>query len=300
MKVLITGSEGFIGKNLAPYLEEHGYEVLRADIAESAEIRVDVSSFEDCVRKLMNLDFDAVIHLAAIANVPRCLEDPYTCFQVNSVGTLNMIEVASRKNVDRFIYSSSANVYGVPAELPVKESTPPNPRTPYDYSKVVSEMLVLSYSRAKRLKYVIFRSWKLFGEHDVETTAIPRFIKACLRGEPLTLYNAGRDTTDPTYILNFCHAVDLALRRKEAVREIFNLGTGNEVSIRELAEKIRKLTGSSSELRLLPPRTEAEREPMRSYPSIEKIRKVLGYEPIIGLEEGLKRTIEFYKKRIGL
>ena len=300
MRVLITGSEGFIGRNLAPYLEERGYEVLRADISESAEIRVDVSSFDDCARKLMNLKFDAVVHLAAIANIPKCLDNLHSCFQVNSFGTLNVLEVSSRKNVSRFIYSSSANVYGVPAELPVKESTPLNPRTPYDYSKAMSEMLIQSYSKARGLRYVIFRSWKLFGEHDVETTAIPRFIKACLMGEPLTLYNSGRDTTDPTYILNFCHAVDLALRRDEAVGEIFNPGTGSEISIRELAELIKKLTGSSSEVKLLPPRTEAEKEPMRSYPSIEKISEILGYSPVVSLEDGLRKTIEFYRKKLGL
>ena len=299
MKILITGSEGFIGKNLCKYLQDKGYEVIRADIAETAEIKLDVSDFNECVRKLMDLKFDAVIHLAAIANIPKCLEDPHKCFKVNSFGTLNMLEIASRKNVQRFIYSSSANVYGVPLELPVKETTPFNPRTPYDYSKIASEMMVECYHRSRGLKTVIFRSWKLFGEHDVETTAIPRFIKACLKGEPLTLYNAGRDSTDPTYILNFCHAVDLALRKDEAIGEVFNLGTGNEITIRELAEKIRKLTGSNSELKLLPPRTEAEKEPMRSYPSIEKIKKILGYEPVITLEEGLKRTIEFYRKKLG-
>jgi len=300
MRVLITGSQGFIGRNLSTYLEERGYEVLKADISGDAEIRVDVSNFDECADKLMNLQFDAVVHLAAIANVPKCLEDLHRCFTVNSFGTLNMLEIASRKNVERFIYSSSANVYGVPVELPVKETTPLNPRTPYDYSKVASEKLVECYSKVKNLKVVVFRSWKLFGEHDVETTAIPRFIKACLKGEPLTLYNAGKDTTDPTYILNFCHAVDLALKRNEAVGEVFNLGTGNEISIRELAEKIRKLTGSDSELRILPPRTEAEKEPMRSYPSVEKIKRTLGYKPIIGLEEGLRRTIKFYREKLGL
>jgi len=90
------------------------------------------------------------------------------------------------------------------------------------------------------------------------------------------------------------------LKNDKAVGEIFNLGTGNEISIRELAELIKNLTGSSSELKLLPPRTEAEKEPMRSYPSIEKIRRVLGYEPIVCLEEGLKRTINFYRQKLGL
>ena len=300
MRILITGSRGFIGRNLSNYLGEKGYEVIGVDVAEGADIRLDVSDYGECSKKLLPLEFDAVIHLAAIVSIPKSLDDPHRCFEVNSFGTLNMLEIAARKKVHRFIYASSANVYGVPVELPVTERTPLNPRTPYDYSKVVSEKLIECYSKVRGVKAVIFRNWKLFGEYDVETTAIPRFIKACLRNEPLTLYNEGRDTTDPTYILNFCHAVELALKKDEAVGEVFNLGTGNEVSIRELAEKIRELTGSSSELQLLPPRTEAEKEPMRSYPSIEKIRKILGYEPIVSLEEGLRRTIEFYRQKLGL
>ncbi|MCS7132386.1 MAG: NAD-dependent epimerase/dehydratase family protein [Aigarchaeota archaeon] len=298
MRVLITGSQGFVGRNLSSYLRERGYEVVGIDIADGADIKLDISDHEKCVKVLLPLEFDVVVHLAAIANIPKSLEDPHRCFEVNSFGTLNMLEIASRKNVKRFIYASSANVYGIPLELPVRETTPPNPRTPYDYSKLISEKLIECYSRIRGVKAVIFRNWKLFGEHDVETTAIPRFIKACLRNEPLTLYNEGKDVTDPTYILNFCYAVELALEKDEAVGEVFNLGTGKKVSIRELAEKIRQLTGSSSELQLLPPRTEAEREPMKSYPSIEKIRRILRYEPIVDFEEGLRRTIEFYRRKL--
>jgi len=295
MRILITGSQGFVGKNVSKYLEERGHEVLRADIVSDAELVFDVSDFNQTWKKLEKEKFDAIIHLAAIANIPKTIEDPYRCFKVNSFGTLNMLEVASRKNVERFIYASSANVYGVPVELPVKETTPFNPRTPYDYSKVISEYLVESYHKTRGLPTVVLRSWKLFGEYDVPTTAIPRFIKACLTNQPIQLYNEGRDTTDPYHIENYCYAVELALKRDEAIGEAFNIGTGNEVSIRELAELIRKLTGSDTEIKLLPPRTQAEREPMRSYPSIEKIEKKLGYTPKINLEEGLKRTIKYYK-----
>ena len=298
MKILITGSEGFVGKNLRNYLTSKGHTVIGIDLREGADIKADVSDFNSLWNNLENMEFDAVIHLAAIANIPKTLEDPYQCYKVNSFGTLNMLEASSRRKVKRFIYASSANVYGVPVELPVSEQTPLNPRTPYDYSKVISENLVKSYHRHRGLPTVIFRAWKLFGEYDVPTTAIPRFIKAALRNEPIQLYNAGRDTTDPTYILNYCHAVELALEREEAVGEVFNIGTGNEISIRELAELVKKLTNSSSKLQLLPPRTRAEKEPMRSYPTIEKIKKKLGYKPIITLEEGLKRTIEHYRKKI--
>ncbi len=298
MRVLITGSEGFVGRNLREYLAGRGFEVIGLDVRGDAEIKADITDLESLGKAVEGHGFEAVIHLAAIANIPKTLEDPYMCFRVNSFGTLNMLELASRKGVERFIYASSANVYGVPAELPVREETPLNPRTPYDYSKVISEKLVESYHKHRGLPTVILRAWKLFGKHDVPTTAIPRFITACLTGKPIELYNHGRDTTDPTYIENYCQAVELALTREEAVGEAFNVGTGNEVSIRELAEMIRRLTGASNEIKLLPPRTPAESQPMRSYPSIKKIQEKLGYKPTITLEEGLKRTIQHYKTKL--
>ena len=298
MKVLITGSKGFVGRNVMEYLEGRGFKVVGLDVREGSDIRADITSLDSLLEATDGVDFDAVIHLAAIANIPKTLQDPYTCYKVNSFGTLNMLEVASRRGVSRFIYASSANVYGVPSELPVHEEVELNPRTPYDYSKVVSERLVESYHRHRGLPTVIFRAWKLFGEHDVPTTAIPRFITACLTGKPIELYNHGKDTTDPTYIRNYCQAVELALTKDEAVGEVFNVGTGNEISIRELAELIRRLIGADNEIKLLPPRTPAESQPMRSYPSIKKIQQKLGYKPSITLEEGLKRTIQHYKTKL--
>lgn len=295
MKVLVTGSKGFVGRNLVVYLRNRGFEVFGLDIS-NEWLSLDITDFDALSKSLSNLDLDAVIHLAAIANIPESIKDPYKCFKVNVYGTLNILEIAYRKNVERFIYASSANVYGLPLKLPVDEDTPFNPRTPYDYSKVAAEMMVESYWKTRKLPTVIFRSWKLFGEYDVPTTAIPSFIRACLKNEPIKLYNGGRDTTDPTYVENYCIAVELALTKEEAVGEKFNIGTGNEVSIQQIAELVKKLTNSNSEILPLPPRTEAEREPMRSYPSIEKIKNTLGYRPRISLEEGLKRTIDYYQQ----
>ncbi|MCS7125684.1 MAG: NAD-dependent epimerase/dehydratase family protein [Aigarchaeota archaeon] len=297
MKILITGSRGFVGRNLVEYLENRGFEVIRLDIDEVDGLRLDIVDFDRLWNSLSTVDFDAVVHLAALANIPQCIKEIYKCFKINVYGTLNILEVASRKKVERFIYASSANVYGLPLKLPVDENTPYNPRTPYDYSKVASEQIVQSYWKTEKLPIVIFRSWKLFGEHDVPTTAIPSFINACLKNEPIKLYNGGRDTTDPTYIENYCSAVELALTKQEAVGEVFNIGTGREVSIREIAESIKRLMNSNSEIMILPPRTDAEKEPMRSYPSIEKIKKLLNYVPRVSLEEGLRRTIEYYRQK---
>ncbi|MEM1525432.1 MAG: NAD-dependent epimerase/dehydratase family protein, partial [Nitrososphaerales archaeon] len=202
MKVLVTGANGFIGKHLVRYLRERGFNVIDLDL-KSSTIIGDISDW-NFVSSLEHLNFDAIVHLAAMVEIKDSLDDTHRCYQVNSFGTLNLLELAFKKKVDRFVYSSSANVYGLPLELPVKETTPFNPRTPYDYSKVVSEYLIQSYYTNRGLPIVILRSWKLFGEYESENKVIPRFIKSCLLNQPIPLYNGGRDTTDPYYILNYC------------------------------------------------------------------------------------------------
>jgi nucleoside-diphosphate-sugar epimerase len=296
LRVLITGVKGFVGSNLSLYLEGRGYEIIGCDISPS-QVQGDVTDEAFVLERLGSLDFDAVVHLAAMANVGESIKDPYRCFKINDLGTLNMLELACRKGVERFLYASSSNVYGVPVELPVKETTPFNPRTPYDQSKVAGEAMVVGYYRAKGLPITILRSWKLFGAHDAPSAAIPRFIQACFSNDPLTLYNAGRDITDPTHIENYCRAVELCLTKEEAVGEAFNIGTGRYKSIREIAETIKRLTGSSSEIKLLPPRSKLEETPMKSYPSIQKIQDILGYRVSIDFEEGIKRTIGWFSQR---
>ncbi|MCP8308095.1 MAG: GDP-mannose 4,6-dehydratase [archaeon] len=295
MKVLITGANGFVGWHLSSYLEKRGFIVIRTDI-KSADLIGDLLDDDFVFSKLKNLDFDAIVHLAAITDIKSTIDDPYKCYKINSFLTLNMLELANRKKCDRFVYSSSANVYGLPLDLPVKETTPFNPRLPYDYSKVIGEHLINSYSKHKGLLTTILRSWKLFGERDSPKAAIPHFIKSCLEDEPIPLYNSGRDTTDPYYVENYCHAVEFCLKKDEAINEVFNVGTGNELSIREVAEIIKSITKSNSKLQLLPPRSPLEAEPMRSYPSIEKIKRKLGYKPLVSFEEGLRRTIEWIRK----
>ncbi|MEN3048464.1 MAG: NAD-dependent epimerase/dehydratase family protein [Candidatus Caldarchaeales archaeon] len=296
MRVLVTGSEGFVGRHVVAYLGERGHEVAGLDVRGSRP--VDVTSFDQVLRAFEEFRPEAVVHLAAIANVVRCIEDPRSCFEANVLGTLNVVEAAHRFRVERFVYASSANVYGQSPRTPVTESEPLRPRTPYDHTKVAAESVVMSYVSSKSLPAVVFRSWKLFGEGEPETSVTTRFVDACLRGDPIPLHNGGRDVTDPYHVENYCRAVELALKSDGAVGEAFNLGTGNRVSIRELALVIRRLTGSSSELLDLPPRTQQESEPMVSYPSIEKARRVLGYEPVVGLEEGLRRLIAWREGRV--
>ena len=144
MRVLITGINGFVGKHLSAYLRSKGFDIIGLDITAGTDIQGDISNRNFVFNELSKQNFDAVIHLAALADIKKTTEDPYSTYTVNCFGTLNLLELSSRKNVERFLYASSANVYGVPADRPATEATPFNPRLPYDYSKVVSETLVRS------------------------------------------------------------------------------------------------------------------------------------------------------------
>ena len=184
-----------------------------------------------------------------------------------------------------FSGNSSANVYGAPSENPVDEQAPFRPRVPYDFSKVAAEAFVMGYRASKGLPVAITRSWLLFGEYDAPNRAIPRFISSCLKNEPIKLFNSGRDTTAPCHASNYGRLVAKIIENESAVGQAFNFGGERMVSIRELAELIRRLTGSSSELQMLPPRSEAESEPQVSYPSTEKMRRLLGYTYEVDLRE---------------
>ncbi len=206
-----------------------------------------------------------------------------------------MLELALRKNVKRFVYASSANVYGAPRRNPVTEEESFSPRVPYDFSKVAGEAFVMGYHRAKGLPVSITRAWLLFGEHDAPNRAVPRFIRSCLRNEPVKLFNSGRDTTAPCHAENYGKLVERLIEKDSAVGQAFNFGGEKTLSIRELAGMIKRLTGSKSELQMLPPRSESESVPQVSDPSTEKMRRLLGYEYELDLETGLRRTADWLK-----
>ena len=194
-----------------------------------------------------------------------------------------------------FSGNSSANVYGAPKKNPVTEDTPFDPRVPYDYSKVVLENLAMSFFKTKNLPVSLTRSWLLFGAYDQPTRATIRFIRACLKDEPLTLFNGGKDTTSPSHADNFAKLALTILNNDKAVGRAYNFGGEKPVTVRELAEKIKELTGSKSKLNLAPPRTALEAEPQISYPSMERAKSELGYEHELTLEQGLLRTIDWVK-----
>jgi len=293
LRVLVTGANGMVGRNLLDYFSKNDVETIPTDL--SGQKLAGNLLEKDFVESLESLDFDAIVHLAAITDIRKTIENPQLCYEVNCFGTLNVLELAVKKRVKRFVFSSSANVFGAPKKLPVTEESPFDPRLPYDYSKVIGEQLAMSYFKSRGLPVAITRSWLLFGEHDQPARATIRFIRACLSNQPLTLYNGGRDTTAPSHAANYAKLVLAILQDDGSAGRAFNFGGEKVVRIRELAQMIKKLTNSSSELILAPPRTELEREPQVSYPSNRKVEKVLGYRHELSLEMGLRRTIEWVR-----
>ena len=296
MRVLVTGASGMVGRNLVAYLREMGVDTIPTDLS-GWEVSGDLLDRDFVFDRLANLDFDAIIHMAAITEIKKTVEDPKLCFEVNCFGSLNMLELAHRKKVSRMICTSSANVYGAPKSNPVTEETPFDPRVPYDYSKVVLENMAMSFHKTKGLPVSLTRSWLLFGEYDQPTRATIRFIRACLKDEPLTLFNGGRDTTSPSHAGNFAKLAMTILKDDKAVGRAYNFGGERPVTIRELAEKVKELTGSKSKLNLAPPRTQLEAEPQLSYPSLDRAKSELGYKHELSLEQGLLRTIDWVKKQ---
>ena len=296
MRVLVTGASGMVGRNLVSYLKENGVGIIPTDLT-GWDVSGNLLDKDFVFGKLASLDFDAIIHMAAITEIKKTVEDPKLTFEVNCMGSLNMLELAHRKKVSRILCTSSANVYGAPRTNPVTEETPFDPRVPYDYSMVVLENMAMSFLKTKALPVSLTRSWLLFGEYDQPTRATIRFIKACLKDEPMTLFNGGKDTTSPTHAVNFAKLALTVLQNEKAVGRAYNFGGERPVTIRELAVTIKALTGSKSQLNLAPPRTLLEAEPQISYPSMERARSELGYRHELTLEQGLRRTIEWVKKQ---
>jgi UDP-glucose 4-epimerase len=285
-----------VGRNLLEYMKERGVETIPTDLS-GWKASGDLLDKDFVFDRLASLEFDAVIHLAAITEIKKTVEDPRLCFEVNCMGTLNMLELAHRKKVRKIICTSSANVYGAPKMNPVTEDGPFDPRVPYDYSKVVIENMAMSYHKTKGLPVSLTRSWLLFGEYDQPSRATIRFIRACLKDEPLTLFNGGRDTTSPSHARNFAKLALAILESEKSAGRAYNFGGEKPVTIRELAETVKALTRSKSQVVLAPPRTALESDPQISYPSTQRIKSELGYEHELTLEQGLQRTIDWVKKQ---
>lgn len=311
MRYLVTGGAGFIGSNIVDELLRRGHSVaVLDDLSTGSEenlagIRSQIDFRVGTIIDLATVQsacvgVDYVIHLAARTSVPKSVKDPLETNRVNIDGTLNVLVAARDAKVRRLVYAASSSAYGETPALPKVESMQPQPISPYGVTKFVGELYAQVFGRIYGLENASVRYFNVFGPRQDPTSqysgVLSRFMLAILRDEPLVIYGDGEQTRDFTYIDN---VVDETLRACEilgACGKVFNGGTGARITLNEVAKLLEKITGKKIETKYDPPRPGDIRD---SQADISLGRKILGYEPRVLFEEGLKRTWDWYKSAYG-
>ena len=304
MKVLVTGGAGFIGSNLVRALLARGDDVRVLDNFSTgsrtnlAGLEHDVDLVEGDLRSYERVHAavrgaEVVYHEGALPSVPRSVQDPLTTTAVNVEGTLNVLLAARDEGVRRIVNASSSSVYGNAGELPKVESQAPDPISPYAVAKLAAERFCTSFSRVYALESVSLRYFNVFGPRQDPASqyaaVVPRFIRAIAAGEPVTIYGDGEQSRDFTYVDNVVSANLLGADAAAAHGEILNVATGGSITVNELADAIGALLGRPVEKIYEPARKADVRA---SWADLDEARRVLGYEPQVAFEEGLRRTAD--------
>ncbi len=310
MDVLVIGGAGFIGSNLARGLAASG-DRLRVldDLSTGSTDNVrDIPGLVDMtigdVRDLNVVQravagAEVVYHLCALPSVSRSIEDPLTTNEVNVRGTLNVLVAARDEGIRRVVYASSSSVYGDTPTLPKHEEMPVSPQSPYAASKLAGESYCRAFSRAYGLETVSLRFFNVFGPRQDPASeyaaAVPRFVSRMLAGEPPIIFGDGRQTRDFTFVANVVQACMLAAAAgPEAVGEAMNVGCGERISLLELVGILNGILGTSLEPMFAEPRPGDVRD---SEASISMAGRLLGYEPLVTVHQGLARTVEWFAAR---
>jgi UDP-glucose 4-epimerase len=301
--VLVTGGGGFIGSNLVRALLERGDTVKvldnfstgnRANLAglDVEVIEGELRSYERVHNAVRGAE--VVFHLGALGSVPRSVQDPLTSSAVNVEGTLNVLLAARDSGVRRVIYSSSTSVYGTTRELPTPETSPVDPISPYGVAKLAAERYCVSFSRVyESFESVVLRYFNVFGPRQSPVSqyaaVVPLFIRAIDAGEPLTIHGDGEQSRDFTYVANCVDATLSAAEAPDASGRIFNIAGGRPASVNEVADTIGEILGKPVEKVHAPARAGDIRD---SWADLSAARSVLGYEPRVPLDDGLRLTVE--------
>ena len=303
---LVTGGAGFIGSHLAEELVRRGHDVRVVDsLVTGRRSNLDhirgVDFFEG---DLANLDVasraveecDYVLHQAAIPSVPRSVKDPVSSNRANVDGTLNVLVAARDAGVKRLVFAGSSSAYGDTPTLPKHEDMPASPLSPYALQKVVGEQYLQMFTRLYGLETVSIRYFNVFGPRQDPSSpysgVISVFATALIENRPPTIYGDGEQTRDFTYVANVVDGVLRACEADGASGQVINVATGGRISLNQLFSAMRDLIGAN----VTPVYVETRAGDVRdSQADIAKARRILRYEPIVSFEDGLARTVAWYR-----
>ena len=320
MRVLVTGGAGFIGSNLCDYLIDRGDSVAVIDDLSTGSLDniahlqhnpafqyVNDTILNEKVMDGLVKSCDIVIHLAAAVGVKYVLENPLSSIETNIRGTEVVLSL-SNKYKKRILLASTSEVYGKHMHAPLKEDDnliygpPSTMRWSYAAAKLVDEFTALAYHRTKKLEAVIFRCFNTIGPRQTGLygMVVPRFIKQALRDEPVTVYGDGQQTRTFTYVGDVVEAIARLMTCDEALGEVINIGGREEVTILELAERIRTAANSNSEIVVIPYDKVYGKDfedMMRRVPSLDKLEQLVNFIPETDLDEVLKKTVEYFRSK---
>lgn len=309
MKIVVTGGAGFIGSHLCTRLLDEGHNVLCIDNFITGDERniaplrnhPHFSFLYQDVTRPFEFEADAIFHLASPASPVGYMDHPIETILVNSQGTYQMLEQAKKQNA-MFLVSSTSEAYGDPLVHPQREDywgnvNPIGPRACYDESKRLGETLTMEYYRQYGLNTRIVRIFNTYGPNSQinDGRMIPNFITQALLNEPLTIYGDGSITRSICYVSDLVDGLMRAMFKPYTAGEVFNLGNTEEHTVLEYAKIIIQLCEASSSIIFEPNRVD---DPERRRPDISKAQKILGWEPKISIEAGLRRTIEWFSNYV--
>jgi nucleoside-diphosphate-sugar epimerase len=314
MRVLVAGGAGFIGSHLCERLLAERHDVVCLDnfmTGRRSNLAAALTNPRFSLVKQNLIDplsplgtFDEVYNVASPASPPGYQRFPIETLRVNSEGTLRLLELTLSTSA-RFLYASTSEAYGDPLEHPQREDYRGNvsstgPRSMYDEAKRYGEALVMAYVRSRGTDARIVRIFNTYGPNSdpADGRLVPNFITQALRGEPMTLYGDGQQTRSLCYVSDLVEGLVAAMRSETARGEVINLGNPEEHSIFDYADLIRDITGSTSPMVFTEPAVGDD--PQRRRPDISKARHLLGWEPRVGLREGLDATVAYFRRELGL
>jgi len=300
MKIIITGGSGFLGKHLHKALVNEGHRVKNIDLKETTEFDTVIADVKDQEKMLIEIkDADLVFHLASLIEAGESVEEPQKYIDCNISGTVSVLEAMRKNNIKKFIFSSSAAVYGEPLSVPIKENDRTMPINPYGMTKLAMEALLSSYVKAYNFTGIALRYFNLYGpgeDHQPETHAIPRFIKQIHEDKQVTVWGNGQHKRDYIYIDDIVSAhlrsIDLA-QNQVAQYHYMNLSTQKPNSVSEIIQLLEDIMKKTANIQNFPDRPG---DPLILTADASKAKKVLDWESKVDIKTGLKQTVDYFIK----